>query len=140
MQLRCILLQLHSVNGLYSRTTWVSRHQKGKPFWILLKQEMMGGNGISWTICKSFAPHRQITTPVPHHSIFMGRMLFLMPNQQCQSTKGNIPCQQPDGNKEVVIYLQLRVVGCCHGYLSGARCRFAYGPADATATYCLLLQ
>jgi len=26
------------------------------------------------------------------------------------------------------------------GYLSGARCRFAYGPADATATHCLLLQ
>jgi len=29
-------------NGLFSRTTWVNRHQKGKPFWILLKQEMMG--------------------------------------------------------------------------------------------------
>ena len=26
-----------------------------------------------------------------------------------------------------------RVVGCWHGYLSGARCRLAYGPADATA-------
>jgi len=23
-------------------TTWVSRQQKGKPFWILLEQEMMG--------------------------------------------------------------------------------------------------
>jgi len=32
------------------------------------------------------------------------------------------------------------VVGCWHGYLSGARCRLAYGPADATATHCLLLQ
>jgi len=30
------------------------------------------------------------------------------------------------------------VVGCWHGYLSGARCRFAYGPADATAIHCLL--
>jgi len=29
-------------NGLFSRTTWVSRHQKGKAFWILLEQEMMG--------------------------------------------------------------------------------------------------
>jgi len=28
-------------------------------------------------------------------------------------------------------------VGCWHGYLSGARCRLAYGPADATATHCL---
>jgi len=25
--------------------------------------------------------------------------------------------------------------GCWHGYLSGARCRLAYGPADATATH-----
>ena len=32
------------------------------------------------------------------------------------------------------------VVGCWHGYLSGARCRLAYGPADATATHCLLLR
>jgi len=32
------------------------------------------------------------------------------------------------------------VMGCWHGYLSGARCRLAYGPADATATHCLLLQ
>jgi len=32
------------------------------------------------------------------------------------------------------------VVGCWHGYLSGARCRLAYRPADATATHCLLLQ
>ena len=33
-----------------------------------------------------------------------------------------------------------RVVGYWHGYLSGARCRLAYGLADATATHCLLLQ
>jgi len=29
-----------------------------------------------------------------------------------------------------------RVVGYWRGYLSGARCRLAYGPADATATVC----
>ena len=33
---------LHPFNSLFSRTTWVRRHQKGKPFWILLEQEMMG--------------------------------------------------------------------------------------------------
>jgi len=34
---------LHIIfNGLFSRTTWVSRHQTGKPFWILLEQEMIG--------------------------------------------------------------------------------------------------
>jgi len=32
------------------------------------------------------------------------------------------------------------VLGCWHGYLSGVRCRLAYGPAEATATHCLLLQ
>ena len=32
------------------------------------------------------------------------------------------------------------MVRCWHGYLSGVRCRFAYGPADPTATHCLLLQ
>ena len=30
--------------------------------------------------------------------------------------------------------------GGWRGYLSGARCRLAYGPADATATHCLLLE
>jgi len=33
---------LYPLNGLISRTTRVSRHQKGKPFWILLEQQMMG--------------------------------------------------------------------------------------------------
>ena len=43
-------------NGLSSRTPWVSRREKGQPFWILMKQQMMGGSGISWAICKSFVP------------------------------------------------------------------------------------
>jgi len=31
------------------------------------------GSGISWTVCKSFAPRsRQITTPAPNHSSFYG--------------------------------------------------------------------
>jgi len=29
-----------------------------------------------------------ITTPVPHRSVFTGQMPFLPPNQQCQSTEG----------------------------------------------------
>ena len=48
-----------------------------------------GGSGISWTTCKQSAPRsRQITTRTPHHSVFTGRMLFLTPNHQCQSTDG----------------------------------------------------
>ena len=47
------------------------------------------GSGVSWTICKKYAPRsREITTPTPYHSIFTRRMLFLTPNQQCQSTEG----------------------------------------------------
>jgi len=31
----------HSINSLFSGTIWVSWHQEGKPFWILMMQEMM---------------------------------------------------------------------------------------------------
>ena len=49
----------------------------------------MGCSGISWTICKQSEPcSRQMTTSTPHHSIFTGWMLFLTPNQKCQSTEG----------------------------------------------------
>ena len=34
-------LLLHPFNGLFSRTTWVSQHQKCRPFCVLLEQEMM---------------------------------------------------------------------------------------------------
>jgi len=52
-------------------------------------QEIMGGIGISRTIGKSFTPHsRQKTMPVPHHSVFTGRMPFLPSSQQHQCTKG----------------------------------------------------
>ena len=63
--------------------------RKVKPIWILLKQETVSGSGISWAICKSAPRSRQITMPVPHHSkFFTGRMPFLPPNQQRQSTEG----------------------------------------------------
>ena len=42
VKLLLLLLLLHPFNGLFSRTTWVGRHQKGKPFRILLQQEMTG--------------------------------------------------------------------------------------------------
>ena len=71
----------------FFQETWVSQHQKGKPFWILMKREMMGGSGVRWTVCKSFAPSSwQIATPVLHQSVFTCWMPFLPPNQQHQST------------------------------------------------------
>jgi len=87
-----ITLLPHPFNGLFSRTTWASRCQKGKTSLDLngaKDDRVLRCGDISWTICKLSAPHyRQITTPTPHHSIFTCRMLFLMPNQQCQSTRG----------------------------------------------------
>jgi len=35
-----VFILLHPYNGLFSKTTWVSRHQKGKPF-LIMKQKMM---------------------------------------------------------------------------------------------------
>jgi len=66
---------LHPFNGLFSRTTWVSWHQKGKPFWILLQQEMMGWqwHQLDHTQIICTAIQTEITMPVPHHSVFTGR-------------------------------------------------------------------
>jgi len=49
---------------LFSRTTWVSRHQKGKPFWILLEWEMMEWQWLQLDHMHIIAPplSRQITT------------------------------------------------------------------------------
>jgi len=99
------LLLLHPFNGRFSRTTWVSRYQKGQTSLDLNQardDEVFGCSGISWTICKQHAPcSRQITTPTPHHSIFTGLMLFLTLNQQCQSTEGQV-CIKHRYNQENV--------------------------------------
>jgi len=60
----------HPFNGPFCGTTRVSRYQKGKPIWILLKQETVSSSGISWAICKSAPRSRQVTMPAPHHSFF----------------------------------------------------------------------
>jgi len=62
--------------------------KKEKPIWILLKQETVSGSGFSWAKCKSAPCSRQI----PHQHLtaqfFTGRMPFVSPNQQRQSTEG----------------------------------------------------
>jgi len=57
-------------NSPLSRTTRESQYHKGKPIWILLKQETVSGSGISWAICKSAPCSRQITMPAHHDSSF----------------------------------------------------------------------
>ena len=77
-----------SFSSLFYRTTWVSRYKKDKTSLDLNEardDRILGCSGISWAIYR-----RQITIPTPHHSIFTGRMLFLTPSQQCQSTEGTV--------------------------------------------------
>ena len=80
---------------------------------------MMGfwdGSGI--ISGKQSAPRsRQITTPAFHHSIFTGRMLFLMPNQQCRSTDGKYSLKHFTMFAEFSILLAL-----CNGQLSVSCC------------------
>ena len=88
MNLKCRLTHTYTHpynNGPFSGTTQVSRYQKGKPIWILLKQETVSGSGISWAICKSASCSRQITTPAPHHSVFY--------------RPGALPAAQPTASK-----------------------------------------
>jgi len=83
-----VLLLFWNMSG----TTRVSRYQRGKTRKVktnldLLEQEMVSGNGICWVICKS-APHPRQPRQHPTTQFFTGRMPFLPPNQQRQSTEG----------------------------------------------------
>jgi len=76
-----LLLLVQPLNGLFSRTTWVSRN------WISKTSLDLNEARDDGVLAGPYANNLQITTPTPHHSIFTGRMLFLTPNQQCQSTR-----------------------------------------------------
>ena len=83
----------HTLNGPFPGQPRWADTRKVKPICILLMQETVSGSGISWAICKSAPRSRQITTPAPHHSVFLtGQML---PKQQCKSTEGTVitPCE-----------------------------------------------
>jgi len=75
----------------------VRRYLKGKTRKVkanldLLEQEIVSGSGICWAICKS-APHPRQPRQHPITHFFTGRMPFLPPNQQRQSTEGKAsPC------------------------------------------------
>jgi len=63
-------LYTHLFNGPFSGTTQVSRYQKSKPIWTLLKQETVRGSGISWATRKSAPRSRQITMPQHPTTVF----------------------------------------------------------------------
>ena len=81
-----LLLLLHPFNGPLSGTTRVSRYEKGKTILDLLEQEIVSDSGISWAICKSAPRPGQTTMPALTTQFYTGRMPFLPPNQQRQST------------------------------------------------------
>ena len=74
-----LLLPLHPFNGLFSRTTWVSWYQKGRPSLDLNEARDDGIWGWQW----HQLDHRQTMCT----TIFTGRMLYLTPSQQCHSTE-----------------------------------------------------
>jgi len=60
-----LLLLLHPLISLFSRPAWVSRHQKGKPFWVLLEQEMMG---VAVASAGPYANHLHLAPDKQHAS------------------------------------------------------------------------
>ena len=80
-------LHTHPFNGPLSGTTQVSQYQEGKSNLDFTEAR---DSGIRWALCKPAPRSRQITMPAPHCSVFTGRMPFLPPNQQRQSTDRNL--------------------------------------------------
>jgi len=73
----------------FFQTTWVSQHQKGKPFWILLQQEMMGWQWHQLDHMQIISTSlKTVNHTSPHHSVFTGHVPFLPPSQQRQSNEG----------------------------------------------------
>ena len=74
--------QQHLFSRLFSRTTWIGRYQKDKPFCILLKQEMAGWlwhrlNHMQ-VICTSLQIDNHASTS--SLMLFTCRLLFLLSN------------------------------------------------------------
>jgi len=79
----------HPFNGPFSGTTQVSRYQRGKAnldFTEARDSEWQWHPLGHMQVCTSLQTDNH--APAPHHSVFTGRMPFLPPNQQRQSTEG----------------------------------------------------
>ena len=88
---------LNPFNNLFSGTTWVIWYHKSNASLDINEARDDGVLGWQWhqldhmqTICKSLQTDNHTNSPTPHHSIFTGRMHFLTPNQQRQSTAAKI--------------------------------------------------
>jgi len=97
-----------------------------------MKQEMMRWHRSNWSICK------QVTTPSPH--LFIGWMLFLTPNQQCQSTESNCTSKLKLSKStfEVCLHVKLLLLNfCLIGFavsvLYAASISVTWAPGDVTS-------
>ena len=84
----CTHTHTHPFNGPFSGTTQVSRYQKGKTYLDFTEARDSEWQWHQLGHMQDCTSLQQITTPAPHHSVFTGRMPFLPPNQQRQSTEG----------------------------------------------------
>jgi len=65
------LKSTHPFNGPLSGTTKVSRYQKGKTNLDFTEARDNEWQWYQLGMCKSAPRSRQITTPAPHHSVFL---------------------------------------------------------------------
>jgi len=142
---------LHPFNGLFSRKTWVSRYQKGKTSLDLYEGRDDGVLGRQWhqldnmqTICTSLRTdnHTNISSLIRTQTReFMKLALFSgITSNWDRPPVPSVLWRCWLGGRKGIRPVKNWVVGCWRGYLSGARYRLVYGPADATATHCLMLQ
>ena len=84
---------------LVFRTTWVSQHQKGL---ILMKEETMEWQWHQLDHLQMFCTSLQTDNHASTSSLdfFIGPILFLMPNQQCESTEGRSKQSRRDKGDE----------------------------------------
>jgi len=87
----------------------MGQYQKGKPIWILLKQETVSGSGISWAAICKYAPHaRQIThASTPPFSFLQAGCPSCRPTNNVKALKANKQQTKVRKNKLDLAYLNL---------------------------------
>ena len=111
---------LQPFNGLFSRTTWVSRYQKGKT-----NLDFTGTRDSEWQwhqLASDRQPHQHPTT-----LFFTGRMPFLPPNQQRQSTEGTMLL--------TVILIIISFPSPTHSFTPGLKPSFSANPSHCSLSF-----
>jgi len=79
---------LHPFNSLFPGQSGWAGTRKVNHSGFYWSERWWGSSGISWTICKSSAPRtRQITTPVPHHSVLQAKCPSCCPTNSVKALK-----------------------------------------------------